>query len=687
VRVLFIDSGPAAPRSSALAELRAAGVTVTEPRGSSRVAALRAIMRDPVDLIHLRRADSLVASVALALRPSRRVVLEIEGARTGALGRRLLSRAGAVVVDSSDQAERLFDVHRLRRLPVVLAREGQRGAGTVQLYARLVAGAALPPRQSELPAGRRVVTDRALRRLGSVRPRRVARVAYVASARTPALRAAAGMLALGLGDEHSARGDAAAVLERDPRDQRANRVQARLLDHAGEPSRALRTALAGSDVAMAKRIRAQLGVLTGERPDWGAPAALGGYTPTRPVFARPPSRRRTRVLNLLETSLPHAPAGYAHRSALLIRAQAGAGFEPTVVTRLGFPAARGTRRFAPLELVEGVPHHRLWLESVSHYTEIPIDMQLEWYVDAVEELVRRLRSDLIWAASPYLNGIAALEVGKRCDLPVVYDVRGFPEMSWSAAHPDRPDAELPRLRRDAETRCMLGARAVVTLGGVMRDSIIARGVPATRVHVLPHAADDRFFAADRRASPSSSDRLTVGLAATLRRYEGADELLRAVALARADGVELTCTVLGSGPHEAALRTLGADLGLTDSVHFTGRVSQDQVLRAMAGLDLFVTPRQNLEVCRFVTPLKLIEPMAAGVPVLASDLPALSEIAGGGRGKLVEPRPEAIATALSEASTDRHEADERARLAREWTRAHHSEQALTESVARLRTELE
>jgi glycosyltransferase involved in cell wall biosynthesis len=81
--------------------------------------------------------------------------------------------------------------------------------------------------------------------------------------------------------------------------------------------------------------------------------------------------------------------------------------------------------------------------------------------------------------------------------------------------------------------------------------------------------------------------------------------------------------VGDGPERTALQRQAADLGL-DAI-FTGRVPSSKVRDYHAVLDVFVVPRTPDRVCQLVTPLKPVEAMASGLPVVVSSVRALSEI--------------------------------------------------------------
>jgi glycosyltransferase involved in cell wall biosynthesis len=111
-------------------------------------------------------------------------------------------------------------------------------------------------------------------------------------------------------------------------------------------------------------------------------------------------------------------------------------------------------------------------------------------------------------------------------------------------------------------------------------------------------------------------------------------------------------LVGDGPDRAALRAHSDALGLAAQLTLPGRVPPDQALAAHAALDIFVVPRTDARVTRLVTPLKPVEAMALGRPVVASHLPALAELLGAGTGLLVPPDdPAALAKALAELRDD------------------------------------
>jgi glycosyltransferase involved in cell wall biosynthesis len=453
----------------------------------------------------------------------------------------------------------------------------------------------------------------------------------------------------------------------------AQRIAALALEGAGEPSKALELAHRSGQRAQERRLTGRLRELD---PDW---------TPELPAAEIRNTEAPHRALCLLEASLPHAPSGYAYRSRDLLRALREAGFDPVAATRLGFPASRGVREYAPIEEVDGIVHHRFNVPGLRQYSGVPIDIQLERNAECLLELVKEIEPDVIVAGTPVRNGILGRALRSATGIPFVYDVRGFPEMTW-AAQPGGAESELYDLRRHAETACVVEADVAITLSQTMRTELVGRGADSDSVYTVPHVVDtERFSPRPRDVELARSygveGRFVVGSVTSLTDYEGLEEFLRALAWSREERPDLAALIVGDGPARVSLESLADELGIGDAVVFTGRIDQARIVDHYSLLDLFALPRRDLEVCRSVTPLKPFEALAMGIPILASDLPALAElVSNSGGGRLVpaesqDDLAEAILTLANEPS-------ERRRLgsnAREYAVANHSQARAAEAL--------
>ena len=424
---------------------------------------------------------------------------------------------------------------------------------------------------------------------------------------------------------------AAAALARLADDDRARPVlAARLAWREGR----LTDAIQALDRAPGRRARRLRTRLTAEQslllPAPSKSMIMASSGQIRPLSGHDHGGTPGRVLHLVNDALPTTSAGYTIRTHEIVLAQRAAGLDPHVVTRCGFPVTQGMLDGRRLVMLDGIPYHRLLPWRLPARADQAAALGLE----LAARLTEQLRPAVLHAASNYANAMIALGLGERYGLPVVYEVRGFWEDTWLSRHPNGADlasSELYRRNRDLETRCMLAADLVVTLGEAMREEIVARGVPADKVLIVPNAVSEDFLQplpdadALRKELGIAPNEHVVGEVSSLVPHEGIGTLLEATRLLRERGLPVRALIVGDGPERPALQRQAADLGLGEAVIFTGRVPAAKVREFHALLDVFVVPRTPDRVCQLVTPLKPIEAMASGLCVVTSDVRALAEI--------------------------------------------------------------
>lgn len=350
-----------------------------------------------------------------------------------------------------------------------------------------------------------------------------------------------------------------------------------------------------------------------------------------------------RVLHLVGKSLPHTQTGYSVRTRYVTLSQQDAGLDPHVATQLGFPWDQGVEEVSLFEEVMGVPHHRLVSGGPPPRR---MDDRLDRNLASLVPLVRRLRPEVLHAASDYRNALLALALRRVFGIPVVYEVRGFWEETWRSKQKQSGSEEAPayRWRREMEIECMRAADRVVTLADVMKEELVARGIHEDRIAVVPNAVDPLAFGPSgpdvqlARGLGFKAGDVVLGYVSSLTAYEGIPCLVEAVATLARRGHPVRGLVVGDGEERSSLEALVRRSGLEGRFVFTGRVPHADVARYYGLIDVFVVPRTADRVCRLVTPLKPYEAMAMGRTVVVSGVEALREMVIPGRTGLVF-RPE------------------------------------------------
>lgn len=384
-----------------------------------------------------------------------------------------------------------------------------------------------------------------------------------------------------------------------------------------------------------------------------------------------PNASASGVLHLLTNSLPHTQSGYTVRSHEVLRAQREAGLSPTAMTRAGYPVIVGGLKAASVDVVDGIQYHRALPPRLASTP----DGRLVQQADGLAQLAGHIRPAVLQTTTHYPNAVVVREVAEALGLPWAYEVRGMLEQTWvagldsDAARERAAASERYRLTREREAELASAADAVFTLSGSMRDDLAARGVPLDRIELVPNGIDAALLertppaAADaREALGLPRDGFWAGSTSSLVDYEGFDVLIEAVRIARANGTDVRLLLVGDGVARPSLESQAHAAGIAAVVIFTGRVPRDHVNAYRDAIDAFVVPRHDREVTRTVSPLKPVEAMASGRPLLVSALPPLTECIGT---ELVRARA-AFAAGDAHALAERliqlvHDADDRRSL--------------------------
>jgi len=162
--------------------------------------------------------------------------------------------------------------------------------------------------------------------------------------------------------------------------------------------------------------------------------------------------------------------------------------------------------------------------------------------------------------------------------------------------------------------------AIVAPTALMRDRLVANGIPSERIRVHPYCIDVTRFDAGRRPRRRESGGVRFGYVGTIRRPKGIHVLILAFRhLADPDAtLEIVGDVDAEPEYFRHLYTLAAG---DDRIRFAGEIPNERIPERLARIDVQVVPSIWYE----NAPLTIYSAQAAGVPVVASDLGGMSEI--------------------------------------------------------------
>ncbi len=334
-----------------------------------------------------------------------------------------------------------------------------------------------------------------------------------------------------------------------------------------------------------------------------------------------------RVLHVLDASLPIV-AGYTARAASILEAQAALGVEPLAVT--------GPRQGSEVDREEigGIVHYRAEVpEELAGLARAPFAgeaLEMGLLGRRALQIYRETPYDLVHAHSPVLSGLPAHAVARRLGLPSVYEIRAF----WEDAAVDQGKGLERSARWRAihalETALCHGVDGVVAICDGIRRDLVNRGIPEDRITVIPNGVDTRKFA-PRGRDEALADRyglrgkIVIAYIGTLFRFEGVRLLLDALSRLIGEDDRIRGLIIGQGEAETELRAQHAKLGLEGKVILGGKVAPADVPALYGLADVLCYPRERRRITELTTPLKPLEAMSMGKPVVVSDVGGLREL--------------------------------------------------------------
>jgi glycosyltransferase involved in cell wall biosynthesis len=247
-----------------------------------------------------------------------------------------------------------------------------------------------------------------------------------------------------------------------------------------------------------------------------------------------------------------------------------------------------------------------------------------------------------------LDGLAPALAARVVGSKVVVTFHGpwAAEADARSVHPSRRSIYLLRWSIERAVY-LLGARFIVlsdAFGQILQREY---GVPADRIDTIPggiHSVDEQNVPSRQEARSRFAVDENGSVVVAVRRLVprvGLDLALEALAMFPATRRPLLL-IAGTGPERESLERLSVSLGVREWVRFTGFIPDESLTAFYATGNVCVVPSRSLEGFGYGA----LEALAAGVPVIATDVGGLSEVVGSLEPRWVtEPTARAIQVTL------------------------------------------
>jgi glycosyltransferase involved in cell wall biosynthesis len=239
------------------------------------------------------------------------------------------------------------------------------------------------------------------------------------------------------------------------------------------------------------------------------------------------------------------------------------------------------------------------------------------------------RFDAIHIRSIYEGLVIALNKNQYCD-KLIFEVNGLPSIELKYRYPAVvEDRELLHKLHSQEQVCLMAADLIVTPSGVTADYLHnIRNIPTHKIRVIPNGVDLDVFSYCVGNHNIVNIPLQILYFGTLSSWQGVNLAIEALGLINRD-FPANLTVIGQAREyqTKALKQLALKLGVAENLTILEPMSQKQLVEYIHTSDVILAPltpndRNLVQGC---CPLKILESMATGTPVIASDLPVVREL--------------------------------------------------------------
>lgn len=322
-------------------------------------------------------------------------------------------------------------------------------------------------------------------------------------------------------------------------------------------------------------------------------------------------------------------------------------------------------------LKDGVfPAARISQSSATHVVQMSSKFDIS-VLTALCQTLREGRFDLI-----HTHTVRGALIGRLASMwtriPMVHHVH-------SPTRRDTEDALRNRINAFVEeTLAQPGASHLMAVSDSLRDYLLEYGEKPQRITVIPNGVPAIDLLPEWHPPEQT---WVIGVVALFRPRKGLEVLIRAMALLIAQGKQIRLRVIGgfeTPEYEASIRALAAHEKVLESIDWIGFTKQ--VPKALASCDIFALPSLYGE----GLPMVLIEAMAVGLPIVASDVEGIPQvISNQSVGVLVKPNDvDSLAQGLASIVSNPVAAAAMAAAGKQRQRDRFSDEAMAQSVAKI-----
>ena len=222
--------------------------------------------------------------------------------------------------------------------------------------------------------------------------------------------------------------------------------------------------------------------------------------------------------------------------------------------------------------------------------------------------------------------------------PIILDVHDTMVETYAAKYAERSGRLLEWALRLEETVCCRMASRIVCVNDIQKAALVGRNIPGDKIVIAMNVPDPKMFDHHRsiRARAAENGKFRIIYHGVVAKRVGVGQAIRAVSKVngRIPGLELH--IVGEGEDLEEFRDLSIQLGLESQVHFPGRVPLEGMIPILERMDLGIVPNGRNIATELMLPVKMLECIALGIPVVVPRLKTIAHYFTGDMVYFFEP---------------------------------------------------
>lgn len=288
----------------------------------------------------------------------------------------------------------------------------------------------------------------------------------------------------------------------------------------------------------------------------------------------------------------------------------------------------------------------------------------------------KYRYDIIFVRHDVIMGLLLLYIKHRYKISLIYELANPLEQRWEGykiegKKPKILYYSIANVSNLLEIFIMKKADLVLTTTRWFEEGLVKRGIPRAILMPYPNGIDIESFMMKngnevREKYHLGNSKVVIYIGA-IAKSRFLNVLIRSFWEVKKEIEDVKLLMVGEGSDRKNLKRQAEVLGIKDDVIFTGQVAQSEVPNFIAAADVGVSPIPPLSFYKVSSPIKMLEYMALGKPVVANEeIPEQEEIIReSGGGILVKFEYESFANGLIDLLDNPDKAIEMGKKGQEW----------------------